>query len=171
MIGRGTQNYTCDTSNPNAIPVLAGALATLFDASCIASSYPSLLSLMPGIALSFPVPPSTSAENMLGGHHWFADPTTPYFDLDAGVKQYGKVATNGVTKQSTNAPVSGPSIQSANGKTSKPVAWLRLESKDSSNGIKTVYRLNTAGGSAPATCSGMPAAFQVQYAAEYWFWG
>jgi Protein of unknown function (DUF3455) len=47
------------------------------------------------------------------------------------------------------------------------VPWLKLLAKDgATGGLQEVYRLNTAGGSAPATCSGMPAAFQIQYAAE-----
>jgi len=37
--------------------------------------------------------------------------------------------------------------------------------------LKNVYRLNTASGGPPDTCLGMPPAFSVQYAAEYWFWG
>jgi len=50
------------------------------------------------------------------------------------------------------------------------VAWLKLLTRDGATGnIEEVYRVNTAGGSPPPTCSGMPAAFEIQYAAEYWF--
>ena len=45
--------------------------------------------------------------------------------------------------------------------------------------VQEVYRVNTVGGAAPATCamaqqngliSADGGAFQIQYAAEYWFW-
>lgn len=45
------------------------------------------------------------------------------------------------------------------------VPWLKLVTKSGATGnIKEVYRVNTAGGSPPATCKGMPVAFEVQYA-------
>ena len=48
------------------------------------------------------------------------------------------------------------------------VAWLKLITRSGATGnLEEVYRVNTAGGSPPATCAGMPAAFEVQYAAEY----
>ena len=47
------------------------------------------------------------------------------------------------------------------------VAWLKLITRSGATGnLEEVYRVNTAGGSPPATCAGMPAAFEVQYAAE-----
>lgn len=49
------------------------------------------------------------------------------------------------------------------------VPWLKLSAKDSTGNLQEVYRLNTAGGNPPKTCLGMPAAFEVQYAAEYVF--
>ncbi|RYO55144.1 hypothetical protein AA0116_g9626 [Alternaria tenuissima] len=38
-------------------------------------------------------------------------------------------------------------------------------------GIDTVYRVETAGGNKPATCKGMPASWEVKYAAQYWVYG
>lgn len=52
-----------------------------------------------------------------------------------------------------------------------PVAPLTIEGKDLVPNVKEIYRVNTAGGAAPATCAGMPTAFSKQYAAEYWFFG
>lgn len=50
------------------------------------------------------------------------------------------------------------------------VPWLRLLTEEgATGGLKEVYRINTAGGNPPATCAGMPAAFEIQYAAEYVF--
>jgi hypothetical protein len=90
-IGRGTQNYTCDLSNSTAVPVAAGAVATLFNASCVASSYPDLLHLLPGLSMRFDVPypytPSEAPPHMgpsdlaVSGNHYFTDLKTPFFDL------------------------------------------------------------------------------------------
>lgn len=48
------------------------------------------------------------------------------------------------------------------------VPWLYLKDNVgiSKGGIDTVYRLETAGGSAPASCKGSAPAFQVAYAAQ-----
>ncbi len=47
------------------------------------------------------------------------------------------------------------------------VTWLKLITRTGATGnLEEVYRVNTAGGNAPATCAGMPATFEVQYAAE-----
>ena len=61
------------------------------------------------------------------------------------------------------------------GKGEGAVSWLLLSSNDSPdwNGgvcdFKAVYQLNTAGGNPPKMCTGQAASFEVQYAAEYWF--
>jgi hypothetical protein len=90
------------------------------------------------------------------GHHYFTNPTTPTFDMGA------LGFTHAAKKVSIAAPPATPSA----------VAWLQLAATpDGEVGpIAEVYRLNVAGGAAPATCKGMPAAFEVQYAAEYWFY-
>lgn len=47
------------------------------------------------------------------------------------------------------------------------VAWLKLITRvGATEGLEEVYRMNTAGGAAPATCAGMSATFEVEYAAE-----
>jgi hypothetical protein len=48
------------------------------------------------------------------------------------------------------------------------VQWLFLKDTTglSVGGIDTVYRLETAGGSSPATCKDMPESFEVMYAAQ-----
>jgi hypothetical protein len=185
-VGRGTQNYTCDTSNPSSAPVLFGAVATLFNASCIASSYPDVLKLVPKVALQFDLPGAASgppgpaggpgpgpAENKMGpidyalsGHHFFTDVTTPYFTLDTTPdSQYGTIPCAKLNQ--TAAPADAPKGQQGE----SAVAWLKLRSKDGATGdLQEVYRVGTAGGSSPPTCKGMPASFEVQYSAEYWFY-
>jgi hypothetical protein len=137
---------------------------------------PDLLAKICPIALDLPIPTSNSPSTYsnsspfyqgMSGHHYFTDAKTPYFDLDTSAHAYG----NGAFKKgdSTPAPENGAPgpYNSGNG----PVAWLRLDAKSQDGQVfKEVYRLNTAGGQPPKTCEGMPAAFEVPYAAEYWLY-
>ncbi|KAI8952689.1 hypothetical protein F4801DRAFT_539973 [Xylaria longipes] len=171
-IGRGTQNYTCSETNATAAPSQVGAVATLFNASCIASSYPDLLHSLPRLALQFDLPFSASSTDekmgptslLVSGKHFFMNTTTPFFNLDTTRQQIGEAPCSKLN--TSNAPADAP--KGRNGESA--VAWLRLgANKDATGNLQQVYRVETAGGSAPATCQGMPASFQVQYAAEYWF--
>ena len=160
-VGRGTQNYTCDTSNPSNPPAAAGALATLFNASCIAALYEDLLEQIPGMAVHF----NLTGTNQLGpsmlpisGHHYFTNATTPFFDLRTQTLDVGEApcAKNNTVPAPSNAAV-GQLGEAA-------VPWLKLTARDGATGnIQEVYRVTTAGGSAPGSCDGMPAQFQVQY--------
>ncbi|KAI1505871.1 hypothetical protein F5X99DRAFT_366387 [Biscogniauxia marginata] len=174
-IGRGTQNYTCDVTNTTAAPVLAGAVATLFNASCVASTYPDLLHTLPKLALQFNL---TAAEGgkggeikmgptnlVISGKHFFTNSTTPFFNLDTTQYQIGEAGCE------KNDSVDAPADAATGLQGEKAVPWLRLLTRVGATGnLQQVYRVETAGGSAPATCEGMPAAFEVQYSAQYWFW-
>lgn len=164
------QNYTC--ANSSATPVSIGAVASLYNASCIAASYPDLLSLLPNLALNYPQPVAGAAmipSNMdLSGHHYFANPTTPKFDMTADPATNLGVVTAKKVANST-APAGSP--LGVDGVGNGAVPWLYLQSTNATTGkVQTVYRLNTAGGAPPKTCASSPATFSVQYAAEYWFW-
>lgn len=179
-IGRGTQNYTCDVTNATAEPVAAGAVATLFNASCVASSYPDLLHQLPKLALHFNL--SSTEQLQLGsgsdweqklgptnlgisGHHFFTNATTPFFTLDTSRAALGTIPCN--KTGTTDAPGTAPTGQQGEG----AVAWLKLQARSGATGnLQEVYRVETAGGSAPKSCSSLPAAFEIQYAAEYWFY-
>jgi hypothetical protein len=159
-IGRGTQNYTC--ANSTATPVAAGAVASLFNATCLVAPFPQLLETMACIALEFPVPdssdPNSPANLFLSGTHYFTDSTTALFNFNTTLHNWGSVACK--KHSSSNAPYP-----------SRDVPWLKLTSKSTSGSkISEVYRLNTAGGLPPTTCEGQQANIQVQYSAEYWFW-
>ncbi|ESZ97625.1 hypothetical protein SBOR_2026 [Sclerotinia borealis F-4128] len=174
-IGRGTQNYTCGT-NATAAPVAVGAVATLFNASCVASTYPDLLSKLPNVALQFNLnlSPSSPMQNlnpanlMISGHHFFTNPSTPFFDLDTKNWALGRGAF--AKSDALAAPV-GASV-GQNNQGYGAVAWLKLTAKDGvTGGLQEVYRVNTAGGSPPTTCKdNLGSSFDVQYAAEYWFY-
>lgn len=168
-VGRGTQNYTCDTSDPSSPPVAAGAVAHLFNASCVAALYPELLARIPGMAVHFDLAeaqelgPSGLSES---GVHYFTNATTPFFNLDSQGLDVGHAPCE---KNSTSP---APSDAAVGQQGESAVAWLKLTAREgATNGIKEVYRLTTAGGSAPATCEGKESSFEVQYASVYWFWG
>ena len=169
------QNYTCAVASPEYTPVPIGAIASLYNASCIAANYPDILSMLPSLALEFPAPPASSSglapSNIdLSGHHYFATNTTPVFNLDVSpdpAQQIGNV----VGHKTANSTAPAGATPGANGVGNGAVAWLYLEATNATLGdVRAVYRVNTAGGSPPATCQSSPAEFSVQYAAEYWFY-
>lgn len=188
-IGRGTQNYTCDTSNTTSAPSAVGAVATLFNATCVAATYPDLLNMLPRVALAFNLTtaeasssssssgagaypdnlvPASTGERLapgsyaISGHHYFLDTTTPFFNLDTDNGELGEAPC------AKNATADAPAGAAAGQRGEKAVAWLKLTARDGATGrLQEVYRVETAGGSPPATCEGMGAAFEVQYSAQY----
>lgn len=166
-IGRGTQNYTCATTNATAPPAAVGAVATLYNASCVASTYPDLLALLPSVALQFNLTsndqPSLTPSNLaISGHHFFTNATTPKFDLDTTAMQLGVAPC--AKNNSVAAPAGAVKGQYDQGFGAVP--WLKLITHGATGNLEEVYRVNTAGGNPPATCAGMPAAFEVEYASE-----
>ncbi|KAF8852925.1 hypothetical protein BDZ45DRAFT_707209 [Acephala macrosclerotiorum] len=166
-IGRGTQNYSCG-ANETAAPVSLGAVATLYNASCVAATYPDLLSILPNVALQFnhtDVNQATlSPTNLaISGHHYFSNSSTPVFNLNTTAMDLGFASF--ARNNSVAAPASGPT--GLDSESYGAVAWLKLVSRAGATGnLEEAYRVNTAGGGLPATCAGMPATFEVQYAAE-----
>lgn len=164
-IGRGIQNYTCDTKNETAEPVATGAVATLFNASCLASTQPDMFDVLPKVALQFNL---TEGEDRLApsnlpvsGLHYFNASGVPFFNLNTPGLDMGVLpcAKNG------SAPAPGTAAKGQKGEPA--VAWLQLIATDGATGnLQAVYRLGTAGGSPPDTCGGMPEAFEVQYSAQ-----
>lgn len=169
VLGRGTQNYTCADSKDTTLPVGAGALAVLYDASCLAANFPALLHSLPDalVALSADsIGAVLSAESMLvAGHHYFApDFSTPVFDFrlagqaqiftgvrDQAVAAPGSAAKGGLREQQFGA-----------------VDWLRLKAiAAKSVDYQLAYRVQTAGGKAPPTCKGRAGTFSIEYATEY----
>ncbi|KAK1140072.1 hypothetical protein N8T08_010904 [Aspergillus melleus] len=166
-IGRGTQNYTCNATDESALPVAVGAVATLYDASCLVAVNPDLAHALTG-PFSKTIPGvlnfinavlsrviHSSTDTLVLGEHYF-DGKTPFFDLRLG----GYLDWIGTKKvASADAPTKG-----------EDVPWLKLDATNSS-GLHDVYRVYTASGKAPASCKGQLPAFVIDYAAEYWFYG
>ncbi|KAL8804882.1 MAG: hypothetical protein Q9182_002284 [Xanthomendoza sp. 2 TL-2023] len=182
-IGRGTQNYTCNPSDPSAIPVAAGANATLYNTTCMSCLAPSALAKIPASALLIPTPKGDSqlfpAQAFVSGQHYFTG-SAPTFNLHTATHNYGIQFASVLAK----VPVPEKMQTGQMGQDgSKPVPWLKLAAANSlpsreqevldsdSSPVKEVFRVNTAGGSPPKTCDGMGKTFEVEYAAEYWFWG
>lgn len=141
--------------------------------SCMA---PAALQSIPLAALNMPTPKKDKllfpAQAFTSGHHYFSDLTTPTFNLHTEKANYGIQFGKVLIK----VPVPD-SMQQLGQDQSKAVPWLKLSAGDAPEGlasdgspVKEIYRINTAGGSAPKTCDAMAATFEVEYAAEYWFW-
>lgn len=169
-IGRGTQNYTCADSSSSTNPVPIGAKASLYNASCTASLYPDLLQQMPSVSLQYDLPENDKKSKPTGldlsGHHFFIDATSATFDMNTKANSFGVC----ISGKKAASPAPSGALKGQNGEGYGAVPWLYLEAKAGSTGFKTVYRLNTAGGSPPPNCQGLASTFEVQYAAEYWFY-
>jgi hypothetical protein len=167
-IGRGTQNYTCDPAKPTLAPIGAGAVATLFNASCLAALSPDLASTLGRAALHFPVRQSEATQHLapsnlaLSGVHFFTDATTALFKLDSSPRWHlGEIPCG--KNASAAAPADAPTGLKGEG----AVAWLKLNAKaGATGGLQEVYRVETVGGSPPKTCEGMGEGFEVQYATQ-----
>lgn len=170
---KGFQNYTCVDSTESTEPKAAGAVANLYDASCLAANYPDLLLLVTKIALNqrlvtaamSVLPPSNI--NLLG-HHYFSDKTTAVFDLDTTPdRQFGVALSNKVAQ----TPPPADAVRGPNNEGNGAVDWLYLKAIDgTTGGYKSIYRVNTAGGKPPETCAGMLADFTVDYSANYFLY-
>jgi hypothetical protein len=152
-LGVGTQNYSC--SAKGTTPTAIGAVASLYDASLLLS--PAKSSLIPSFAA---VAYSTHTWFNLPtlGHHFFSASGVPTFDL----------GSHGFLSAKKAANVTAPT-----GSISGSVDWLLLRDDGrgvSSKNLQAVYRVETAGGSAPASCASA-GVVTVPYAAEYWFYG
>jgi hypothetical protein len=164
------QNYTC-AAGSQAAPAAIGAVALLFDASCVLQFYRNTLDFLPDIALQYSF--NYSAGEMLAydspnllGHHFFGNSTTAQFDLNTKEHSFGHI--NAMKIGSVNAPADAPLGQS--GVTTGAVPWLLLQPESTSTGnITSIYRIVTAGGAAPANCTGKAETLSVQYAAIYAF--
>lgn len=173
VLGRGTQNYTCADATDASVPIAQGAVADLYDASCLAAKRPELLHLLPDVMVNIKKTTIEAVTSMISGmshdriligHHYFApNNTTPVFDFRMEKSQ--SLVFRGKKDQAVPAtPAASRGIPTEqNG----AVDWLRIVAIQSSVGLKLAYRVQTAGGKNPATCKGMPKSFEVQYATEY----
>lgn len=158
-LGVGVQNYTCT----NGKFVSAGAVATLYDVSCVYGT--PLFSQLPDIALKFNFqrsPIATEIGRSLGqnplalGDHYFvsnsAGGISPKFDFTKSQKASMFVVA---AKKGGVASPAG----------SQNVDWLQLNKVDGTMGTQ-VFRVDTRKGQPPATCTS--GTISVPYSAMYW---
>ncbi|KFY37435.1 hypothetical protein V494_04752 [Pseudogymnoascus sp. VKM F-4513 (FW-928)] len=172
-LGRGVQNYTC--SGGYGAPASVGAIAEIFDITAFAeaSSSSSDFTGLPGAAAYLPIPgvqqlldsrmPAGSHATIIG-KHYFNSAGVPTFDLSAKSNELVSKLVEKVT--APGDADKGPAGTGA-------VPWLKLDDAGGSAGLKEVYRVYTAGGNAPTSCSGHSAGdvLSVEYSAMYWFYG
>lgn len=153
-LGRGTQNYTC--SPGSAAPSLIGAKAELLDLSALIPLFPTkvvmrILNELPSDLVNYNIDQIINPSIPVCGHHYFTKAGVPTFDL-------GKKGVLSGKKAGDIAAPGGVGVD-----------WLYLTAIAPST-LKAVYRVQTVKGKPPATCQGQPAAIEVQYAAQYWFY-
>jgi len=167
-LGVGTQNYTCSAAGAW---VSAGALADMYDVSCIAHASPTILDKLPSFALSLEskLPASVIASiDKLIDH--------PPFEL--GVHYFIPAASGtGLSPKWDFASSQGNPddyvVAAKVGDLPAPtgtgdVDWLELSGK-SGDLANTVFRINTAGGTASGSCTPGAPLLAVEYTAIYWF--
>jgi len=188
-LGVGVQNYTCGA---NGIYASTGAVAVLYDASCIHSLpligsalFNSLPELIYDVMPSSP-PLSTSAEidaylakklpsvissalgktldaDQLGIHYFIANPIPGGTGLSP--KFDFSVASQ---KGNPNAFVTTKKIGDLPAPSGPSnVDWLELQNVQGQL-AQYVFRVNTKGGQPPSTCTAGQSA-SIKYTAEYWF--
>ncbi|KAK1833353.1 hypothetical protein QBC39DRAFT_50161 [Podospora conica] len=170
-IGRGTQNYTC--ANETTAPSAAGAVAVLYNASCLVATYPDLGHSLGKAALAFNLTNSdihqaqlsqklAPSNLIISGIHFFPKGDTPYFNMN--LEPLAHVGEIPAAKDAAlPAPPDAPTGQHGEA----AVAWLKLKARaGATEGLREVFRVETVGGSAPASCKGMPPKFAVQYSTQ-----
>jgi hypothetical protein len=152
------QNYTCASNSADVKPVAIGALAHLYNASCLASAYPDLLSLLPDLALQYPLPNpgikgadsdnaatllssytnAPPADVALSGHHFF-DAKTPVFELNSNPS--GPDTHLGLIQCKANKNSTAPagSCPGVGWQGDGAVAWLFLNTTDASETTDVLF--------------------------------
>ncbi|WWC59912.1 uncharacterized protein I303_102474 [Kwoniella dejecticola CBS 10117] len=161
-VGRGVQNYTCTSG----AYVSAGALANLFDVSCLFSmssgfvdpqTVSGILPKMAFSSLSFP----DAGRLPVAIHHQFV--TTPGSATPGAISpEFATTADKVVV--SKVAAAADPTDSAVN------VPWLQLAAVEGQGTLsKSVFRLNTFNGQPPSSCTEEGEQLSVQYASMYWF--
>ena len=148
----GTQEYSCVNSSNVTSPDHTGAIATLYDVASLVPFLPDEQSLheLPAYFLNYNYREVKNSSLKVLGHHYYVD-SVPTFDL----------GSMGLFQIRIDLTINAPQDPSVN------IGWVCGVSLD---GMRVVYRVETAGGTSPPTCGGQNATFSVPYSAEYWFY-
>ncbi|KAE9399767.1 hypothetical protein BT96DRAFT_881869 [Gymnopus androsaceus JB14] len=178
-LGVGTQNYTCESTGTYTN---VGALAELFDASCLygTSSFTDLSSLAfrawnasatsdvfeSEAIISAARVITSPSESTLGQHYFVTNPVTgtglsPKWDFTSNAFAGNPAA---FVVGSKIDDVTAPSDTASN------IDWLYLTNLTGAL-ANEIYRIDTQGGQPPASCIPGSAEIFVKYTAMYWLTG
>jgi len=161
-LGVGTQNYTCNSTSLTFGTNVA--VADLYDVSKYVKS-----STKDSITKQYLKATQCNNQNPLHlnliGHHFFSTSTTPNFDFTSSGKGLLQA------KKVINVPAPSSAFAGLKGEAGGAVDWVYLADNGYgiSQGLQSVYRVETAGGKPPTSCKAGEQV-EVPYAAEYWFY-
>jgi len=154
-LGVGVQNYTCQ----NGAYVSIGAVAQLFDISCLAGT--DIFESIQDFAVDS-YTGSTDVKLNFDGHDIYPIIFHDFISFGSGIAPRFNLVETG---QFTTLKKTG-SITSPQGK--ENVDWLELSEVDGDL-AKWVYRTDTVRGQPPASCDNGSPTISINYAAKYWF--
>ncbi|TFK39768.1 hypothetical protein BDQ12DRAFT_664996 [Crucibulum laeve] len=174
LLGVGVQNYTCSSAGTYAS---AGAVAELFDISCLSKTKPAFDSVQDiayGLWKAAPASLTTTRVSTLlssmklatAGQHYFV--TSP---SGTGISPVWDARATSPLKGNPDAFVLAAKVANIVAPTgAKDIDWLQLKSVQ--GGLATqIYRTDTRGGPAPATCTPGSPPISVKYTSKYWLFG
>jgi len=168
LLGVGYQNYTCSAAGTYAS---AGAIADLFDLSCLSKITPIFNGIQDAAFAawkvappSFKIGPAAIGYPLMGNHYFQPSPSgtgiSPVWDFRAGA-----------AKGNPNAFVLAAKVGDLPAPTStNDVDWLQLKSVSGSLATQ-IYRTDTRGGVPPTSCTPGSAPTSLKYVSKYWLYG
>ena len=121
-----------------------------------------MLDLLPRYVIDFDFAAIEASQIPKLGRHYFDSKGVPTFDL----------GNNGFLKGKGLADIPAPANASVGSfdQGYGAVDWKALTDAGGSVALKEVYRVETAGGKAPPSCTGVTAPIYIDYSALYWFY-
>lgn len=163
-LGVGTQNYTCNSTTGTYSSNVA--LADLYDITSLvkASTKDSLCKLYLKHSQDCQSEDNPLKLNLIGDHFFDAS-SKPNFDFTRSDKGWLQA------KKNAAVPAPAKASRGVKDQANGAVDWLYLVDNDAgvSKDLLSVYRVQTAGGKPPTSCSG-DEQIEIPYAAEYWFY-
>jgi len=174
LLGVGVQNYTCSAEGKY---VLSGAVAELFDISCLAGK-PAFKTIQDTALTIFKLIPDKFINNqnrgrltgplslLSSGKHYFTPKgasNPPVWDMRSTGPRAVLGKAGAYVVGSKKAGIPAPTG-------AKDIDWLEV------NGVEgqlatTIYRTDTRGGQPPASCKAGSAQITVKYTSKYFLFG
>jgi len=169
LLGVGFQNYTCSSAGTYTS---AGAVADLLDISCL-STIPDVFNNIQNVAYDGwkQAPPDVKTLGpvvggypFMGSHFFSTSPSgtgiSPVWDFRGAIAKGNPDAFVLAAKVANIPAPTGP----------QDIDWVQL--KAVSGALATqIYRTDTRGGVAPASCAVGSAPLSVKYVSKYWLYG